>query len=157
MAKTVRVTQEGVKALETLKGQSKELLQYIVNKYGADKEINQSELVLDLNTHQKDTVVLSKESSSPISRLYEFYRSKTWAKAGWVVVTSESKGTGGKERATAKWKQLEERLKKLLAYTNTLEDLLEKHSITYEPLVMEEEEVETPEDVEEDETAEQAL
>src|SRR5262245_49492663 len=136
MAKTVRVTQEGVKALETLKGQSKELLQYIVNKYGADKEINQSELVLDLNTHQKDTVVLSKESSSPISRLYEFYRSKTWAKAGWVVVTSENKG-GGKAKEAGKWKKLEANHQKLIAHAAALEELLEKNNIPYEQLVLE--------------------
>src|SRR5262245_24614684 len=105
MGKKVRVTDKGVAALENMKGQSKELLSYIVKKYGANTDIDQSKLVLDLNTHQYDTEVLSKQSTSPISRLYEFYRSKTWAKEGWVTVTTETKT--GKPATSAKWKRLE--------------------------------------------------
>lgn len=150
MAKFVKVTEAGVKALETLKGQSKELLQYIVNKYGVDKDINQSELVLDLNSHQFDTVVLSKQSTSPISRLYEFYRSKTWSKAGYVVVTSETKGKSG---VAAKWKKLEAAHQKLIAHAAYLEDLLEKNNIEYNELVVDEEdEVDTDEEAGEEES-----
>lgn len=147
MGKTVKVTDAGVKALETLKGQSKELLQYIVNKYGANTEVDQSKLVLDLNSHQFDTEVLSKQSSSPISRLYEFYRSKTWAKAGYVVVTSENKG--GKTGTAAKWKKLEANHQKLIAHAAKLEDLLEQNNIAYESLEVED--VEEPEDADEEE------
>lgn len=150
MAKFVKVTEAGVKALETLKGQSKELLQYIVNKYGVDKEINQSELVLDLNSHQFDTAVLSKQSTSPISRLYEFYRSKTWSKAGYVVVTSETKGKTG---VAAKWKKLEAAHQKLIAHAAYLEELLEKNEIEYNQLeVDDEDEVDTDEEVSEEKT-----
>jgi hypothetical protein len=147
MAKFVRVTDAGVAALDGLKGQSKELLAYIVKKYGANTDVDQSKLVLDLNSHQFDTEVLSKQSSSPISRLYEFYRSKTWAKEGWVTVTTENKGV--KTGTAAKWQKLQADHQKLVAHAAYLEELLEKNNIEYDQLDVEDE----PEDVDE-ETAE---
>ena len=146
MAKTIRVTKAGEEAAKTQKGQSKELLDYIIKKYGVETEIDQSALVLDLNDHQKDTVVLSKLSTSPISRLYEFYRSKTWAKSGWVVVTSEPKKGGTDKKALGKWKLLEANHAKLVAHATKLEELLEANNIEFDELVFEEA---APEDAEE--------
>jgi hypothetical protein len=91
--------------------------------------------------------VLSKQSSSPISRLYEFYRSKTWAKEGWVTVTTENKGV--KTGTAAKWQKLQADHQKLVAHAAYLEELLEKNNIEYDQLDVEDE----PEDVDE-ETAE---
>lgn len=153
MGKKVTFTSKGQEALEGLKGQSKELLTYLINKYGVDTPVDQSKLVLDLNTHQYDTEVLSKESSSPISRLYEFYRSKTWAKEGWVKVEADNKGTGRVAKEPGKWKKLEANNAKLVAHAAKLEELLEKNNIQYDELVLEED---TPEDIDEDEAEESA-
>lgn len=134
MAKTIKVTTKGETALATLKGQSKELLTYIIKKYGVEKEVDQSALVLDLNSHQFDTEILATKSASPISRLYEFYRSKTWAKEGWVVVSTSEKKSGA-AKASGKWKTLAANHQLLVAHAAKLEELLDKANITYPELV----------------------
>lgn len=118
MAKIVRLTD---KALDTsaLKGQAKQILDYLVRKYGVNKDIDQSEIVLDLNAHQFDTEVLDKQSTSPISRLYEFHRSKTYSKEGYLTVTSTTAGKAPRE--AGKWKKLEASYLKLVDYAKALE------------------------------------
>ena len=149
MAKILKINETAVEGVKTLKGQSAELLNYIIGKYGVGKDIDQSSLVLELNSHQFDTVVLSKQSTSPISRLFEFYRTSVWLKKGFVAVTQVNKG-GTVAKAAGKWKKLEAQHNKLVAHAKALEELLEANGIEYPELLADEE---VPEDAEVDEVA----
>lgn len=139
MAKILKINAKATEAVDKLKGQSKELLKYIIDKYGIDKPIDQSSLVLELNSHQFDTVVLSKQSTSPISRLFEFYRTSVWLKQGLVTVTSENKGPARDAKEPGKWKKLEAQHLRLVEHAKALEALLEQHKIEYPELLAEEE------------------
>jgi hypothetical protein len=148
MAKILVINESAKEALGELKGQSKELLSYIIGKYGIGKPIDQSQLVLELNSHQFDGVVLSKQSTSPISRLFEFYRTSRWLKKGLVSVTQENKGTG-KSAGSGKWKKLEAQHTALVAYVKSLIEILEAANLVYPDAPFEDE---TPEDVDVEET-----
>lgn len=80
--------------------QSREILLYLFNKYGSEP-IDQNELMLELNQHQTDGVVLKEGSTGPISRTYEFYRKNAksgWWNAGYIELTkSPSKVNSAKD------------------------------------------------------------
>ena len=82
--------------------QSRELMMYLHNKYGHNA-VDQSELMLDLNLHQKDTVVFSEIPTGPISRTYEFYRKNSrcgWFEAGLIEIVKTSKASAEKQRVS---------------------------------------------------------
>jgi hypothetical protein len=142
MASFITVTEAGQKAVEGLKGQNKELLSYIINKYGVGTKINQSELILDFNKHQFDTEVLSKQSTSPISRLYEFYRSKHWIKSKWVTLEKANKGTSAPSQKFAK---LEASFLALVEWAKKAEEIMENAGLEYpdSPVADEDDDVDT--------------
>lgn len=115
------VTSDTISKIKTK--QSRELLMYLFNKYGYD-EVDQSELMNELNLHQKSTTVFSEVPTGPISRTYEFYRKNSrcgWFEAGLIKITKTSKASSAKQEV--------EDLKARIEY---LENLLNDHDIEYD-------------------------
>ena len=115
------VTNDKILAIKTK--QSRELLMYLFNKYGYD-EVDQSELMNELNLHQKSTTVFSEIPTGPISRTYEFYRKNSrcgWFEAGLIKITKTSKASNAKQE-----------LEDLKARVEYLENLLQDNEIEFE-------------------------
>jgi hypothetical protein len=93
---TDKCTPASIAAIKT--PQCREILQYLFTTHGVDNPINQSDLLLEFNAHQHTGKVLSKGSSGPISRIYEFYRKRGLQDPGFITVTkSPSKASEHKE------------------------------------------------------------
>lgn len=82
---TDKVTLESIAAIKT--PQCRELLSFLFHSYGVNNPINNSDLLLELNTHQHDGLVFKKGSAGPISRIYEFYRKRGLEDPGYITVT----------------------------------------------------------------------
>jgi len=93
--------------------QSRELLTYLYNTYQHD-EVDQAELMLELNTHQFDNLVLSEGSKMALSGLYQFYRKNEksgWINQNFITIRKSSKALNAKnelENLKARIKYLEE-------------------------------------------------
>ena len=113
MTRYVKITAKAAELRAKMKGQEAEIMDYLTKTYGVDKNIDQNELVLALNAEQTSGKVLAKGSKGPISRLFEFYRSKNWAKNGAIEIVDDKPAKGPAKEA-GKWKKIE-------AYANELE------------------------------------
>ena len=104
--------------------QSREMLTYLFNTYGYD-EVDQAELMIELNTHQKDGKVLSEGSKMAFSGLYQFYRKNEksgWINLGFITIRKSSKALNAKNE-----------LENLKARVKYLEDLLDEAGMEYDP------------------------
>ena len=124
----VKITKAGSDALPNMKGQAKELFTYLLNKYGVENDVDQSELVRELNRHQEDGVVLKVASRSPLSRLYELHRTGSWSKAGYVVVTIPPKPPKPPKVPGVPYKA---RSEALTAHVTVLENILRSAGIDF--------------------------
>lgn len=113
MTRYVKITAKAAELRSKMKGQEAEIMDYLTKTYGVDKNIDQNELVLALNAEQTSGKVLAKGSKGPISRLFEFYRSKNWAKNGAIEIVDDKPAKGPAKEA-GKWK-------KIAAYADELE------------------------------------
>ena len=113
MTRYVKITEKATALREKMKGQEAEIMDYLVKTYGVGQNIDQNSLVLALNAEQTSGKVLAKGSKGPISRLFEFYRSKNWAKNGAIEIVDDKPAKGPAKEA-GKWKKIE-------AYANELE------------------------------------
>jgi len=92
MARMVTFTPEAVKALESAKnGQSKDILSYLVKRWGTEEAVDQNRLSEDLMRKQftpyDEGGVLSSPSPSSLVKIYELHRG-AWLKGNYMTVVN---------------------------------------------------------------------
>ena len=135
MTRYVKITAKAAELRSKMKGQEAEIMDYLTKTYGVEKNIDQNELVLALNAEQTSGKVLAKGSKGPISRLFEFYRSKNWAKNGAIVIIDDKPAKGPAKEA-GKWKKIAAYADELEACVKAFADHCEENGLDYSEIKM---------------------